>query len=83
MPNSFLDERFRENQRQARLVGLRRETVIRLEKAQYNPSLKLTIEISPAGEVPLEEILVFESPPGALAAFRKTVSLSFLGLGID
>ena len=30
----------------AEKVGVRRETIMRLEKAQYNPSLKLAIDIS-------------------------------------
>ena len=30
----------------AELVGVRRETIMRLEKAQYNPSLKLAVDIS-------------------------------------
>ena len=30
----------------AELVHVRRETIMRLEKAQYNPSLKLAIDIS-------------------------------------
>ena len=44
----------------ADLVGVRRETIMRLEKAQYNPSLKLAIDISRAVGVPIEEIFVFE-----------------------
>lgn len=44
----------------ADLVGVRRETVMRLEKAQYNPSLKLAIDISRAVDAPIEEIFVFE-----------------------
>ena len=32
----------------AALVGVRRETIMRLEKAQYNPSLKLAVDISRA-----------------------------------
>ena len=43
----------------ANLVGVRRETIMRLEKAQYNPSLKLAIDISRAVEVPIEEIFIF------------------------
>ena len=39
-------------------VGVRRETIMRLEKAQYNPSLKLAIEISRVVEAPIEEIFV-------------------------
>ena len=30
----------------AEKVGVRRETIMRLEKAQYNPSLKLAVDIS-------------------------------------
>lgn len=44
----------------AALVGVRRETIMRLEKAQYNPSLKLAIDISRAVDAPIEEIFVFE-----------------------
>ena len=40
-------------------VGVRRETIMRLEKAQYNPSLKLAIDISRAVETPIEEIFLF------------------------
>lgn len=43
----------------AQLVGVRRETIMRLEKAQYNPSLKLAIDISRAVEAPIEEIFLF------------------------
>ena len=43
----------------AEKVGVRRETIMRLEKAQYNPSLKLAVEISRVVGVPIEEIFVF------------------------
>ena len=41
-------------------VGVRRETIMRLEKAQYNTSLKLAIDISRVVEAPIEEIFVFK-----------------------
>ena len=41
-------------------VGVRRETIMRLEKAQYNPSLKLAIDIARVVETPIEEIFVFK-----------------------
>ena len=41
-------------------VGVRRETIARLEKAQYNPSLKLAVDISRAVGAPIEEIFVYE-----------------------
>ena len=44
----------------AELVGVRRETIMRLEKAQYNPSLKLAIDISRAVDAPIEAIFLFD-----------------------
>ena len=41
-------------------VGVRRETIMLLEKAQYNPSLKLAIDISRVVEAPIEEIFIFD-----------------------
>lgn len=46
----------------AELVGVRRETIMRLEKAQYNPSLKLAVDIARAVEAPIEEIFIFPEP---------------------
>ena len=43
----------------AQQVGVRMETIMRLEKAQYNPSLKLAIDISRAVDAPIEEIFIF------------------------
>lgn len=44
----------------ADIVGVRRETIMRLEKTQYNPSLKLAIDISRAVKAPIEDIFIFE-----------------------
>lgn len=44
----------------ADIVGVRRETIMKLEKAQYNPSLKLAIDISRAVKAPIEDIFIFE-----------------------
>lgn len=43
----------------ANIVGVRRETIMRLEAGKYNPSLKLAIDISRAVNVPIEEIFIF------------------------
>ena len=43
----------------ADIVGVRRETIMRLEKAQYNPSLKLAVDISRAVGAPIEDIFIF------------------------
>ena len=47
-------------EQRADIVGVRRETIMRLEKAQYNPSLKLAIDISRAVKAPIEDIFIFE-----------------------
>lgn len=44
----------------AQIVGVRRETIMRLEAGKYNPSLKLAIDISKAVKVPIEEIFIFD-----------------------
>ena len=41
-------------------VGVRRETIMRLEAGKYNPSLKLAIDISRIVETPIEEIFIFD-----------------------
>lgn len=44
----------------AEKVGVRRETIIRLESGKYNPSLKLAIDISRAVKAPIEDIFIFD-----------------------
>lgn len=44
----------------ADLVGVRRETIIRLEKGIYNPSLKLAMDIAKVFKVTVEEVFFFE-----------------------
>ncbi len=41
------------------LTGVRRETIIRLEKGQYNPSLKLAIDIAHIFNTTVEELFIF------------------------
>jgi len=41
-------------------VGVRRETIVFLEKGKYNPSLKLAHDISKALDAKIEEIFLFE-----------------------
>jgi len=45
----------------AKRVGVRRETIVFLEKGKYNPSLKLAYDISRALQSKIEEVFVFES----------------------
>lgn len=42
------------------LVGVRRETIMRLEAGRYNPSLKLAIHISRVVEVPIEKLFIYD-----------------------
>lgn len=44
----------------AELVGVRRETIIRLEKGQYVPSLKLAMDIASVFRTTVEELFSFE-----------------------
>jgi putative transcriptional regulator len=41
-------------------VGVRRETIVFLEKGKYNPSLKLAHDISKALNAKIEEIFLFD-----------------------
>ena len=44
----------------ARKVGVRRETIVFLEKDKYNPSLKLAYEIAKEFQMKIEEVFVFD-----------------------
>ena len=44
----------------ARRVGVRRETIVFLEKGKYNPSLKLAYDIARTFNEMIEEVFIFE-----------------------
>ena len=44
----------------AELVGVRRETIGKLENGKYNPSLKLAMDIAKVFDLSVEEIFFFE-----------------------
>ncbi|HIW84544.1 MAG TPA: helix-turn-helix transcriptional regulator [Candidatus Dorea gallistercoris] len=44
----------------ANRVGVRRETIVRLEKGRYNPSLRLAMDISKELGTTVEEMFRFE-----------------------
>ena len=44
----------------ARLVGVRRETILFMEKGRYNPSLRLAYRVARALKSGIEEVFVFE-----------------------
>jgi putative transcriptional regulator len=48
----------------AKLVGVRRETIVFLEKAKYNPSLRLAHDIAKRFRLPIEEVFRFDDEAG-------------------
>ncbi|KPL15118.1 MAG: XRE family transcriptional regulator [Bacteroides sp. SM1_62] len=44
----------------ARKVGVRRETIVFLEKGKYNPSLKLAHDIARIFNEKIEEVFIFD-----------------------
>lgn len=44
----------------AELVGVRRETIVNLEKGKYNPSLKLAMDIAKVFHTTVEELFSFD-----------------------
>jgi len=64
MNNRIREFRARHNLTQedlARKVGVRRETIVFLEKGKYNPSLRLAFDIARVFGVPIEELFILES----------------------
>lgn len=44
----------------AKRVGVRRETIVFLEKGKYNPSLKLAYDIAKVFNMSIEEVFIME-----------------------
>ncbi len=44
----------------AKKVGVRRETIVFLEKGKYNPSLKLAHDVARVLNSKIEEVFIFE-----------------------
>jgi putative transcriptional regulator len=63
MKNNIKELRAREGLTQeelAKRVGVRRETIVFLEKGKYNPSLKLAHDIARVFQMPIEKIFLFD-----------------------
>ncbi|PBH13690.1 transcriptional regulator [Clostridioides difficile] len=43
----------------AKLVGVRRETIVHLENGKYNPSLKLAVDIAKVFDTTVENLFEF------------------------
>ena len=48
----------------ANLVGVRRETIVFLEKGKYNPSLKLAHDVAVALHSSIDELFIFDEAEG-------------------
>ncbi|OQY27460.1 MAG: transcriptional regulator [Anaerolineaceae bacterium 4572_5.1] len=63
MKNRMKELRARDNLTQAKLadlVGVRRETIVFLEKGKYNPSLNLAHSVAKVFNLTIEEVFIFE-----------------------
>ena len=63
MKTKIKELRYKEGLTQVELaekVGVRRETIIFLEKGKYNPSLKLAYDISKTFNMRIEEVFIFD-----------------------
>ncbi len=64
MRNRIKELRARDNLTQldlAKLVDVRRETIVFLEKGKYNPSLKLAFNISQIFKLRIDDVFIFEN----------------------
>jgi len=65
MKNRMKELRARDNITQAKLanlVGVRRETIVFLEKGKYNPSLYLAYSVAKVFNLSIEEVFIFDQP---------------------
>jgi len=44
----------------AKLIGVRRETIVHLENGRYNPSLKMAMDIAKVFNTTIEELFEFK-----------------------
>lgn len=66
MTNRIRELRTREGLSQLELaqkVGVRRETIVFLEKGKYNPSLRLAHDIAHHFGLPIEQVFLFDDGP--------------------
>jgi putative transcriptional regulator len=54
------------------MVGVRRETVVFMEKGKYNPSLRLAYRTAQALQVPIEQLFSFADEDWPPVASRRS-----------
>lgn len=64
---AYRQERAMTQEELADLVGARRETIVRLENAKYNPSLELAARIAHVLGEPIETLFEFDFEPETAA----------------
>jgi len=47
----------------AKIVGVRRETIVFLEQGKYNPSLKLAHDVAKTLNTTIDELFIFDDEP--------------------
>lgn len=47
----------------AKIVGVRRETIVFLEQGRYNPSLKLAHDVAKTLNATIDELFIFDDEP--------------------
>jgi putative transcriptional regulator len=47
----------------AKKIGVRRETILFIEKGNYNPSIKLAHDIAKALQTTIDELFLFDEEP--------------------
>ncbi len=60
MKTRIKEYRAKYNLTQEKKVGVRRETIVFIEKGRYNPSLKLAYKIAKALNATIEELFILE-----------------------
>jgi putative transcriptional regulator len=58
----------------AKKVGVRRETILFIEKGNYNPSLKLAHDIAKALSTTIDDLFIFEESKTVSSKGRQTMT---------
>ena len=68
----------------AKKIGVRRETILFIEKGNYNPSLKLAHDIAKALQTTIDDLFIFEeSNPASTSKGRQAMVKSSDRIGSE
>ena len=77
MKNRVKELRARDNLTQeqlANLIGVRRETIVFLERGKYNPSIHMAYAISQVFKLHIEDVFIFDQPEDKQNSLEKIKS---------